>query len=276
MRRATKRFLSVVGIFVAAAALALALFSHSIYRLPILMYHSIDYSNEASNRLIVPPEAFERQMRFLHEKGYRMISLEEAVSLIAQSKRPPPKTVALTIDDGYENMYTNAYPVLKRYRIPVTIFVVVNFVGREGSLTWPEIKEMSNSGIVDVGSHAMSHLWLTGLDDKALKSELEGSREAIESALGKRVSILCYPMGGYDERVKRAAQAAGYRAACATKFKGGSRDRDLYEIKRIRISPTANNLFVFAIKVSGYYQFFRVLQDDYREMTDLVWQKRSS
>lgn len=255
--------LILCGILLVVSVAALKTFLDSVYRLPILMYHSIDYTADKKNKITVSPEAFTRQMKFLRDNGYNVIPLNEAVYYIKDKKRPPSKTLAITLDDGYENNYKNAFPAARKYNIPITIFVVTDIVGRKGYLTWEEIKEMSDSGVVDIESHTRSHPWLTGLDGGALKEELEDSKKILEEKLGKKIDYVCYPMGGYNERVKKAAGAAGYKAAFATKPRRPASDYDLFEIKRVRISPTADNLFVFFIKVSGYHTFFRVLSSDH-------------
>ena len=196
-------------------------------------------------------------MKYLRDKGYNVITLKEAVSYIGQRRRLPRKTVAITIDDGYENNFVSAYPILKKYGVPATIFVITGKIGSEGFVTWDEIKEMSDSGIIDIESHTKEHKWLTGLDDKTLEDELEGSKKILESRLGKEVPFVCYPMGGYNERVETVARSAGYKAAFGTKRRRISARGDPYAISRVRISSTADNLFIFAIKISGYYSFFK-------------------
>jgi peptidoglycan/xylan/chitin deacetylase (PgdA/CDA1 family) len=267
-----KRILALTGVLLIVAAFAANASLNSIYRLPILMYHSIEPSPRGStDRLIVSPEAFEKQMAFLRARGYNVIRLDEAVNIIRDKKPAPRKTVAITLDDGYENNYRYAYPVLKKYEVPVTIFIVTNFVGRKGFLTWSQISEMSGSGLVDFESHTKTHYWLTEVTDAKLRDELTASKAALESRLGEKARFLCYPMGNYDERVKSAARAAGYEAAFATKPTRISPNYDVYEIKRVRISRTADNLFVFWIKVSGYHAFFRVLDAHYRDIPYIIW-----
>ena len=260
-----KRILAVIGTFLILGIVALNLFLSSIYRLPILTYHSIDYTADAKDRLTVSPENFARQMKYLRDFSYNVIPLEKAVWYIANKKRPPRKTVAITMDDGYRNNYTNAYPAMKKYNIPVTIFVITGKIGRPAFMDWDEVGELARSGVVDIESHTKSHKWITGLDDGALKDELEDSKKIIEENTGREVKFICYPMGGYDGRVKEAAKAAGYKAGFATKPTRFAPNYDVYEIKRIRISPTANNLFVFGIKVSGYHAFFKVLSSERRD-----------
>lgn len=275
MARRTRSFI-IFGIFlITAFVFTLNIISRYAWRLPVLMYHSIDYTDKVNDKITISPEAFARQMRYLHQGRYNVIPLSKAVWYIKNKMRPPARTVAITFDDGYENNYKYAYPVLKQYRIPATIFVVTGLVGKEGFMGWPQIKEISDSGIIDIGSHTASHSWLTGLDDGSLKAELEDSKRILESHIGKPVDFLCYPMGGFNEHIKEAARAAGYVAAFATKPTKIKALYDIYEIKRVRISPTANNMFVFYLKLSGYHAIFRIIQNDYKEIPSLLWKKIS-
>mgnify|MGYP001576691464 CR=1 FL=1 len=274
MQRNRRLLVIFLSVFLIAAAISLKLVLDYAYRLPVLMYHSIDYTDDKSNRMTVSPEVFAKQIKFLSDKKYNVIPLAEAVDYIGKKTRPPAKTVAITLDDGYENNYIYAYPILKRYKIPATIFVVTDLAGKEGFMTWDQIRELSDSGLIEIGSHTVSHYWLQYLDDKLLKHELEDSKEIIETRLGREARFICYPMGSYDERVKQAARHAGYKAAFATKPTRTLPNYDIYEIKRVRISPTANNLFVFWIKVSGYHAFFRIIQNDYKDIPKIIWRKK--
>ena len=272
--RTNKRLVILLGIFLLTAAISLGMFLDYVYRLPVLMYHSIDYASDKSDRMTVSPHIFEKQMKYLHDNKYNVIPLEEAVRYIKDKTKPPAKTVAITLDDGYENNYIYAYQILKRYRIPATIFVVVDLVGKEGFMNWDQIRELSDSGLITIGSHTMSHLWLQYVDDKILSYELDGSKKILEMRLDREVKFICYPMGGYDERVKTGANAAGYKAAFATKPTRVSPNYDVYEIKRVRISPTANNLLAFRLKISGYHAFLRVIQNDYKDIPRILWRKK--
>lgn len=274
--RLRKTTLILFGIFLVVSAVSLKIFLDSIYRIPVLMYHSIDYTADKSDKMTIQPDMFERQMKFLRDYKYNVVPLEKAVAYIKLDKMPPSNTVAITIDDGYENNYTHAYPILKKYHIPVTIFIITDHVDRPGFMTWSQIKEMSDSGIVDVESHTRSHPFLQyDISDEALKNELAGSKDVLEKKLDKRIRYVCYPMGGYNERVKEAVKKAGYEAAFATKPKTLFRKPDLYAIKRVRISPSTNNLFVFYLKLTGYHAFVRVVQSDYKEIPYTLWKKGS-
>ena len=128
------------------------------------------------------PESFERQMRFLRERKYNIVSLEELTDLIKNKKKIPPMTVAVTFDDGYLDNYTHAYPVLKKYNIPAAIFVVINRIGKhlvnDDYMSWSQIREISESGLITIGSHSMSHPNLSEISlEEQLKEEILESKK---------------------------------------------------------------------------------------------------
>ena len=236
-------------------------FLKSIYVVPVLMYHKIDGAYKES-KLSVSPESFERQMRFLVDHHYNIVSLDELSDLIRSKNPIPYKTVAVTFDDGYENNYTNAYAVLRRYGIPASIFVVVNKIGEQGYLTWEEIKEMASNGI-DIGSHTLSECYLPDIEDPVrLKNEIFESRSIIQAEIPGEASFIAYCSGGFNERVRELVIEAGYKGACATNPGKDYPDDDIYAVKRLRISRTSDNLFVFWIETSGFYTWLKEHRDD--------------
>ncbi len=244
--------LTMVALIVGAAAIMSV---STAYTVPILMYHSIDY-NDKSSKLSVSPENFAKQMEFLYKNRYNVVSLEKAVSYIKNKERPPRKTVAITFDDGFQNNYQYVYPLLKRYKMPATLFVIVNRIGDPGFVTWDEVKEMSDSGIVTIGSHTRTHFWLLGSDEHFLKNEVEESKKILEEKLGRKVNSFCYPMGAFDAKSKKAVEAAGYMCAVSTNPKNSAPD-DIFAIKRVKISRSSNNLLTFWAETTKYYTWFK-------------------
>jgi len=256
-----KRTLALsLGIFFVLVFSSVLLFS-TAYVVPVLMYHSLD-DNYNITKLSVSPRSFERQMEFLNRHHYSVIGLDRAIPYIERREKTPPRTIVITFDDGYYNNYKYAYPVLKKYNIPATIFVITDKVGTPGYLGWKEIEEMANSGVITIGSHTISHLWLPSLDQKELDRELKGSREILEKHLGKKVDQFCYPVGAFDERVEKAVKDAGYSCAVATNPGRFKPVNDIYAIKRIKISRTSDNLFVFFIETSGVYTWIKEHRDE--------------
>jgi len=252
-----KRLIGILGVVVLVLAVAWG-FIRQQYLLPIAMYHSVAPSVPEGNRLIVSVKTFERQMEFLKEHKYNVISLEEAGELIGNKKKIPARTLVITFDDGYKDNYTYAFPVLRKYNLPATIFIIVNEVGRPDRLSWDQIKEMRDSGLVTFGSHTLSHPFLECVeDDQKLLEETEGSRRILQEKLGIPVNTFSYPCGRLNARVRECAINAGYKAAVATNPGKKMVNNDIFALKRLRISENSANLFVFWAETSGYYNFIR-------------------
>lgn len=238
------------------------------YTVPILMYHYVNNEEPLKSRLGVSPDSFERQMRFLRERKYNIVSLEELTDLIKNKKKMPPKTVAITFDDGYLDNYTHAYPVLKKYNIPAAIFVVINRVGKhlgnDDYMSWSQIRELSESGLITIGSHSMSHPNLSEIDsEEQLKEEIFESKKILENELNKEVKFFSYPFGGRSLEARRIVSLSGYKAAVGTNFPKGSPGDDIYALKRLRISENCRNLFIFWVETSGFYTRIKEQRDDY-------------
>lgn len=227
----------------------------------ILMYHRIDTSTSKGSKLVVAPKSFARQMRFLSRANYKVISLEALVGHLRSNERLPQKSAVITFDDGYRDNYINAYPILKTYNFPATIFLVTDWVGRSGFLSRDEIQKMRENRI-SFGSHTLTHPKLPTLSKEKCREEILRSKEILEQKLNHEVKFFAYPYGAVNREVRDIVKEAGYEAACAASFKRGFdvSAQDRYAIARIRISPTADNLFVFWLKVSGYYNRLRKLQ----------------
>jgi len=232
----------------------------SLYQVPVLMYHSINpKSDSVMYRLIVKPESFARQMQFLKSHHYNVVSLKTVGRLI-QEKKVPPKTVAITFDDGYRDNYIYAYPVLKRLGIPATIFVIYNEVGRPQAdrLNWDEIKEMQESGLITIGSHTLDHVPLVDIKSEAeLRRQIIDSKKMFENKLKTSVDTFCYVGGMFTPHIKELVRQAGYKYAVTTGLGISYSNHDVYAIKRIRISSSSDNLLDFWVRVSGNYNSFR-------------------
>ncbi len=252
--------LIIVLVLLGIAVFSYLSFIRHRYVLPIIMYHSINTNTQNNSLLVVTPENFRRQMRFLKEHDYHVVSLEEAADFIRNKKRVPSHTIAITFDDGYKDNYTYALPILKEYHFPATIFIVVNEVGvpPEQRLSWDEIYAMQRTGLITFGSHTMNHPNLAGVTSgEALKNEIQGSKKILEEKLGKKVETFSYPSGRFSKAARQAVIDAGYKLAVATNPGKRIPDDDIFVLKRIRISKNCNNLFIFWIETSGYYNFMR-------------------
>lgn len=241
------------------------------FAVPVLMYHNIaEAKTDRARANTVSPASFERQMAYLKKNGYRVLSVDEYISIYQKQQAFPPKSVLLTFDDGYANNYTAAFPILKKFDYPALIFLGPGSIDRQESdpqyyedphLNWAQIREMA-AAVFTVGSHMEEEEYLPDLSLEEQRKVLFQSRAHLQDRLKKPVDYLSYPIGGFSEEIKTMARAAGYKAAFATNRGYDRYARDIYEIKRIRVKDTDDGLSFWA-KLSGYYNSFRRSKNPY-------------
>jgi len=222
-----------------------------------LMYHSI--SDKKNSSLCVGPANFARQMEFLHKRGYSVISLDALVREIKKGRTYLPGTVVITFDDGFEDNFISAFPVLARHKMPAIIFLITDYLDEQkGYLKWDQVLLMRKNGI-EFGGHTRSNFYLPSITDGAvLLEEVAGCKRDIEEHTGGSAEYFCYPLGGFDEKVKDAVKRAGYRGACTTNRGFDRSNRDVYELNRIKATNSdMNKPFHFRAKLSGFYNLFR-------------------
>ncbi len=176
-----------------------------------LLYHLVaDETYGDYTYLFVREDDFEKQLREIKARGFETYFADEPQRT---SGRPG---VVLTFDDGYADNYTTVFPLLKKYEIKATVFLITDMIGEEGHLTAKQIKEMSESGLVHFGSHTVTHRKLDSLTEYEISEELTTSKAVIEELTGKPVTALAYPNGIYHDKVREIAMAVGYRLAYTT------------------------------------------------------------
>lgn len=164
----------------------------------------------------IAPAAFRAQVQALKTHGIAVISLKDFLAWRRREKAIPARSCLITIDDGYASAYRVAWPILKAYGYPCTLFLYTRYVNVGGqSLSWAQVEEMRDAG-VEVGSLTVSHHDLRrapkGQDYATwLHQELYDSKQLLEAKLGIQVSALAFPYGAYNETVRKAALAAGYQ-----------------------------------------------------------------
>ena len=227
------------------------------YYPPILAYHRVGrFKNDHVPTVSV--QAFEAQMKHLHRSRVRVVPLEAMVETLAKGGPAPRGVTAITFDDGYEETHTNAWPLLKRFGFPSTVFVTPGEVGLPGFATWTQVRELAVDGVT-VGCHTMHHTYLPLAKDEALTEELVDSKRVIEEKTGRPVRLMSYPVGGYTVRAQEIVRSAGYLAACTTN-RGQRRGLDLFALRRIKMTDRDANSLLLAAKLSGYYDAFRRLR----------------
>lgn len=205
----------------------------SVY-VPILMYHYIrDYQDRTDDplgiQLSVSPKTLDKQLSVLKEAGYETISLED----FANGKYKP-KSLIITFDDGYDDHYTSALPILEKYHNTATFFIVSGFLGRTGYMTTPQVQQLKLAGM-EIGGHTVTHLNLAN-------AEYEKAISEISTSMRSRDSVFAYPSGKYNPVTLDIVSGLEIKAAVTTNLGVATEKSSLYELPRIRVKERTDLL----------------------------------
>lgn len=205
----------------------------------VLIYHHFGDSRYPTTN--VDLERFREQMSYLAEKGYQVIPLAELVGKLKNHEPLAPQTVIITIDDGYASVYSKAWPILKEFGYPFTVFLYVEGVekGYKNYLTWEQVKEMQEAG-VDFQDHSYSHHHLVNRPEgftesryrQWIRADLASSATLLREKLGKRPGYFALPYGEYTRLILEEAKSLGYEAILTQDPGSVSNYTDAYRIPR--------------------------------------------
>lgn len=203
----------------------------------ILMYHYIDDKSPTprSAELHVRPEILDQQIKELLSKGYTFVTLDQAYDMFIKNGKTPPKTLVLTFDDGYRSFYTDAYPILKKYKVPASFYIISNDIGHAGNVTWDMLKELSRDPLIEIGAHTMSHRNLKKMSDDEQRHELGQNKKDLEEKLGIKVTTIVYPYGEYNTSTKRIAKELGFKGGAAVYNGRRPSTNDYFNWRRVLI-----------------------------------------
>lgn len=265
-----KRILSFTNkLFIISALLLWLIFYHNILPIsniiyaeetviPILAYHNFTKDKGSSYQINIVE--FEKQMDYLATHNYTVIPLSELLAGLKDGQLPP-KPVIITIDDGYNSTYTLAYPVLKKYNFPATLFIYTNFIEKNnGSLTWEEIREMTSHN-TEIGSHTLSHCNLLKYKKNEnyetylarIRREIFLSKEILENKTGGKVKFFAYPYGAYSPIIKNLAIQAGYKGIANANSMNNTLDTNPFSLNRQIVF--GNNSFNYFIRILNQRPF---------------------
>lgn len=215
-------------------------------RVPVLMYHYIRINPDPKDilgiSLSVTPDNFNAQMDYLSSHGYHTISLDELGGVMFYHASLPSKPIVITFDDGYADLYTAAYPILKAHGFKGVSFVITGVVGAPRYLNWDQINEMKNSGVLTFEAHTVTHRPLVTLDDATVTKEVTESKAILQSHLGYPINWFAYPYGNgaFSARVRNLIQKAGFVGAFGTPYGLVGLNSNLYALPRVRIDGRDN------------------------------------
>jgi len=168
----------------------------------------------------IKPRKFQKQIEFLLNRGYEFTTLS---NLVANKNKP--NLIALTFDDGYQDIYLYAYPILKNLGIPATLFLIAKYLDRPNTwdinlgrirfnhLTHNNIAELIQNGW-EIGSHGLSHRLLVGMPTAEMQAEIHDSKKLLEEQFKSEVRFFCAPFGKLNRKIISEAESAGYQGIC--------------------------------------------------------------
>ena len=228
----------------------------------VLMYHMVREHIDGAkfNKLRVKPAEFEKQVAWMNAEGFHFVTMQE---LQKNWGKHPEKTVAITFDDGYLDNLENAYPILEKYQAKATIYMVVDRhdrdwstykkahhnsgeLAREAKLNDEQVQFLANSGLIEIGSHTLTHANLDKLSDAECLAELHDSKVQLEQLTQKPVTSFAYPFGIYSNRDVEIAKQVGYCNAVTTEEGIDGLNPDFMQLQRIKISGKDS---MFAVKL---------------------------
>ena len=239
------------------------------YSIFALCYHDF---RERPNRWSISPKRLEAHIQTLKALGFSFLTMSEAVDLLTGrwNGHLPERAVVITVDDGFRSAYTVLFPLLKRYNAKATLFVYTEWIGKTpAALTWEQLREMAQSGLVEIASHTVTHIYprrlkrsLSGEQFKRrMEWEFVQSKRELEQKLGVKVEGLAYPGGYVEETLKALARKAGYRWAVVINPKPITVGADLYALPRYGVSSETT---VAALKAWVTKQSFQLVQHSRR------------
>ena len=254
-------------------------------RIPILMYHSISDLDESGRgpyyKIGTSPRAFEAQLCFLRTNGYQSIGLQQAVAMMDGTAQGPEKPVVLTFDDGYQDFYTEAFPLLSRFGYSATVFLPTAYIGDVAltfngieCLTWDQVRQLHQAGI-EFGSHTVTHPQLYGMSSDQLRKEVGVSKHQIEQKLGESVEAFSYPYAfpetdrQFIGRLRSALEESSYQSGVSTIIGLPKRSDNRLFMKRVPVNSHDDTLF-FRAKLEGAYDWLHVAQRLSKQIRALV------
>jgi biofilm PGA synthesis lipoprotein PgaB len=183
----------------------------------ILQYHHVDRGTPAATS--ITPQLFEQHIKYLQEHDYAVLPLASAITALRNGQPLPERAVALTVDDGYQSVYTEIYPRMKKLRWPFTVFVnpAAHDSGSRHYLSWDQIHEMSRSGVV-FANHTNTHphmlRMLAGESEaewlQRIKSEIRTAQQKLQDELGQAPMLFVYPYGEHNPALRKLVSRLGY------------------------------------------------------------------
>ncbi len=257
----TRKIIFIIGIIWLALCCCQTGAADDQVSVPILVYHR--FGPTVTDGMTVTTRVFEAQLQWLKDNGYTVIPLRTLVNYLrGQGPPPPPQSVVIAADDGHKTVYTDMLPLVRKYGIPVTLFIYPSAISNASyAMTWEQLQELKQTGLFDIQSHTFWHPNFKQ-EKKKLKPEeyqklvetqLKKSKAVLEQKLGGTVDLLAWPFGICDEDLEKEAQKAGYVAAFTIERRHASPSEKIMALPRY-LMVNGNGTKGFAAIIMGRAQ----------------------
>lgn len=207
-------------------------------RLPVIMYHYVEKVKDKNDttriKLDTSPEVFEGHLMALRNAGYETYFVKDIPDILRGNKEISTRSAILTFDDGYDDFYTVAFPLLKKYKIRSTVYVIYDFIGRPGFLNKKQITNLIDSGSVEIGSHTLDHINLKTAKPEIARKQIGESKRLLEQDFHVEVKSFAYPIGALNPQVVEMVKEASYSGAVSVISGVMQSDENLFYLSRMR------------------------------------------
>ena len=216
----------------------------------ILIYHRFGEDKYPSTNVRI--EQFNQHIEKLKSENFNIISLGKVIEAYEKNLTLPEKSITITIDDAFESVYTHAWPILKKEKIPFTLFISTDTIGHKNYMSWEQIKELANKG-VEIGNHSSSHFHFNELSYEEIEKDIQVAKRKISQELGLKKQIFSYPYGEYDLEFVNIIKKMGFVAALGQQSSVFNETENLFQMPRFPINEEYGKIdrFDFIINLSS-------------------------
>lgn len=212
---------------------------------PILIYHYVEYVQDTNDTMRInlntTPYILEQEIITLKNAGYTFMTNSELNDVLNGLRHLPTKPILLTFDDGYNDFYTDAYPILKKYHVKATQYAVPGFLDTPNYMSTHQLQEIAKDGLVEIADHTVHHMWLKGSDKTTVINEITQGKKMLEKLTHKPVVSFAYPYGAFDQQAIDAVKKAGFTSAMSTILGIDQFQANRYFLFRIRPGGLTGN-----------------------------------
>jgi peptidoglycan/xylan/chitin deacetylase (PgdA/CDA1 family) len=221
----------------------------------VVTYHSVRPDGHGPRSSYVHPDDFAKQIGWLVQSGYRVVPLSDLADRLAAGQVIPERWACITFDDGYADNYQYAFPVLRHYGVPATVFLVTGKINHDPEfITYAQMAEMRAHGI-EFGGHTVDHVSLSSVAPAEARQQILTSKQQLDAMLGAPGRHFCYPFGHYNATVEGFVREAGFQTCCTEQAGPVRPGSDPLRLLRVGVLGT-DTLQDFSLKVRGAYDWW--------------------